>query len=295
MLKIEARPPVYFRLVQHRIAANQRGGYLLWRVLSALHDKFGLLDRCAPFDISERETILVPLYWPLIWRPGRVRQYETYQVNAFSRAVASLGDNVIMIDCGADVGVFSRLVLTRTSNITLLHAFEPNSKSCFVLRKNLQDLGFECHAHEEALSDYEGTASLLQPEYSATDHARYIKRGDGEIKVSTIDSLGLPKGRSIALKIDVEGEELSVLRGACRTLHDAAAFVVQIEANAEVTARIGIDAVEAIKFVRDLRSVSVRVLHDYEGESPISPSLDRPFFAQFPHYKSCDILLTTTS
>lgn len=295
MLKIESQPPAYARVALNRIAANKRGGYFLWRVLTALHERIGLLDRCAPFPISDRETILMPLYWPMIWRPGRVQNYERPQVNAFAQAVTSLGDNVVMIDCGADVGLFSRLVLARTRSVALLHAFEPNAKSFFILRRNLQELGFECHVHQGAVSDHEGTASLQQPQYYPVDHAKYIQHGDGDISVRTIDSLNLPRNRPVALKIDVEGEELNVLKGATRTLRDAADFVVQVEANVDVTARTGVDAVDAIKFVQDLRPVNVRVLHDYDGEISASPMLDRPFFEQFPKYKSCDVLLSTKS
>src|SRR6185312_1534432 len=108
------------------------------------------------------------------------------------------------VDCGADVGLFTRLVLERAPQISLVHALEPNRKSFFVLERNLSQLTPECHAHCAAVSNHEGMAVLTAPPENDggiySDHSKHIKLGEGDVPVTTIDRLNLPKQRPLAIK-----------------------------------------------------------------------------------------------
>lgn len=237
----------------------------------------------------------MPLYWPLLFHKDRLANYEVHQISAFSKALDKLGENITFVDCGADVGLFTRLVLQRSKSIALLHAFEPNPKSFSILDRNLSRVGPECHLHCAAVSDHEGAATLAIPAQEQggiyRDHASHIVAiDDGSVLVTTIDYLGLPHDRPLAIKIDVEGEELNVLKGAKATLGTVPNFVVQVEAHIDVANRTKIDPVEFVKFVGEIRDVSMMIVHDTGGVMGDHLSMERPFFEQYP-VKSCDIIM----
>jgi len=293
MLPVESRIPPLFRFVQHRIATDGRGGYRLARILEGLHSRFGVLDRCAPFPLPNGGNIVMPLYWPMLLHKDRLLNYEAHQIEAFSRALDDLGGNVTLVDCGADVGLFTCLVLRKSHSVKVVHAFEPNSRSFFVLEKNLSALNIEAHAHCAAVSNCEGMAHLREPEQcdeQYLDHSKFIELGGGSVPVTSVDRLGLPHHCPVAIKIDVEGEEFNVIEGARATLSAVPNFVIQVEAHADVAMRTNTDPCELVKAVSAIRDISVKVIHDKRGVIGDRLALDRPFFDQYP-VKSCDILM----
>lgn len=293
MLPVRRHPPWYFRLAQGLIAADRPGGWLTWRMVASAHRSIGILNQAAPFRLNETETVLMPLYWPQLVRKDRVPTYERHQIAAFAEAVARLGANVIMVDCGADVGLFARLVLQRSPNIGRIIAIEPNPRSHYLLSRNLSGVAVDVKAIRAAVSCQIGQATLRAADYNEDDHARYIDPTGGDTPVLTIDSLDLPQGQPVALKIDVEGEELNAVIGARRTLSQASDFAVQIEANADVVARTAVDPVDIVRAVQEIRPVDVSVIHDHKGLLGTAVDLSRPFFTQYANHKSCDILLRT--
>jgi FkbM family methyltransferase len=294
MLPVRPRPPWYFRLAQGLIAADRPGGWLTWRMVASAHRSTGILNQAAPFRLNETETVLMPLYWPQLVRKDRVPTYERYQTAAFADAVARLGADVIMVDCGADVGLFTRLVLRRSPNIGRVIAIEPNPKSHYLLDRNLSGVGVDAKAIRAAVSHEIGQATMRGADYNEDDHARYIDpTAGGDTPVITIDSLGLPQGRPVALKIDVEGEELNAIIGARGTLSGASDFLVQIEANADVVTRTDLDPVDIVRAVQEIRPIAVSVIHDHKGLLGTAVDLSKPFFVQYPNNKSCDILMNT--
>lgn len=294
MLPIRDQVPWYFSLAQKRIAEDRPGGYFMWRQIEAAHRHLGILNQCAPFPLTESESILMPLYWPLLYRKDRVRNYEQPQVAAFAAAIDRIGPGVSLVDCGADVGLFTRLTLAQTRNVARVVAIEPNPRSHFILSQNLAGRAMEARAIWSAVSDYDGTANLMQADYNDGDHARYIDRtSGGTTPVLRIDSLGLPKA-PLALKIDVEGEELNVINGARDTLRNAPAFAVQIEANVDVVARTSLDPVDIIAAVQKIRPTTITIIHDYGGVIGSSVETGRKFFDQYPGNQSCDILMVAS-
>ena len=129
-------------------------------------------------------------------------------------------DSGAMVDVGANSGIYSAMALQRRRWVA---AFEPVPEEATRLRRLIGARGI---VHQVGLSDYCGKAVLHVPyaddgvittrsSLEANVDADLSYR-DIEVNVATLDSFCLS---GIAfLKIDVEGHELSVLRGATETI-----------------------------------------------------------------------------
>lgn len=149
------------------------------------------------------------------------------------RLVPFLADPArLALDVGANKGVWTYALLKAGCRV---HAFEPNPKMFAVLKRWAKD---RAQLHPIALGDASGEAVLMIPKrasgYSnqgASLSANTL--GDeafGSVTVETrrIDDLGLTDIGFI--KIDVEGFELQVLKGAAETLaRDRPNLVVEME------------------------------------------------------------------
>jgi FkbM family methyltransferase len=118
----------------------------------------------------------------------------------------------VIVDVGANIGnhtVFFGSILGAT-----VHAFEPYQPNYDLLVLNIAVNGLENRvvAHPFAVADRDGLGSA-QPGLTANHGIVRVRFGDGNIPVRSLDSLPIPGPIGI-LKIDVEGSEAIVLRGA---------------------------------------------------------------------------------
>lgn len=175
-----------------------------------------------------------------------IRNYEDEVVSGekafikFLKANRKLDSGVIM-DVGANVGSYS--VMLRNNEITLpLFAFEPHP----VAFKKLSAAATECNftaipmgLGEEptmaAIYDYQGEggsehASMYK---GVIEHLHRGKAAEVSIVLTSIDEFVAEHGiaRIALLKIDTEGHELSVLKGARDTIAKGMAEIIQIEFN----------------------------------------------------------------
>jgi FkbM family methyltransferase len=154
---------------------------------------------------------------------------------------------------------------------------EPNPVAFEFLSRNAAGLPFPTRAIKAAAADFTGKGKLETSPTDLSDHARFLApAGDGDLEVIRIDDLDLPPGGTIVMKVDVEGGELAVLKGAEQTLRAAVHWCVAFEAHREVVSRTGIDPCECIRFLASIGGVDARV-----AECPdiiLDPA--RPYFDQ---------------
>lgn len=135
-------------------------------------------------------------------RPG----YEQFDYN---RVMDHVHNNRVAVDIGAHVGYWSqRLVL----DFDAVVAFEAHSEHAQCLAVNV--FNNRCTIHTVALSDHQGTVNF-SPAIANSGMSRVTDSGI-TIPCATLDSYGLTNVDLI--KIDVEGHELQVLRGAEQTI-----------------------------------------------------------------------------
>jgi FkbM family methyltransferase len=155
----------------------------------------------------------------------RYNEYPHWRGDEDGLARIPLGNDSIVLDVGANIGVMTRIFAARAGHV---HAFEPAPRAQPLLARNTADLA-NVTIHQTALSNTTGTAFF--EERAELDVSSLADAGI-EVPVETIDSLGLVPA---LIKIDVEGYEHLVLEGAHNTIRDHAP-VIMFEAFGE-TAR----------------------------------------------------------
>ena len=149
--------------------------------------------------------------------PGRVftaaiahahRRFES----ELGEVVAACDHNGVAVDVGAWFGPWTHWLSRRVDHV---HAFEPNPDVAAVLRSTVRS---NVTVHEVAVSDASGPAPLSLSGHGLGSEGRSSLQAlpDATRQVAvpraTLDSLDLDRVRFV--KVDVEGHELRVLRGA---------------------------------------------------------------------------------
>lgn len=125
-----------------------------------------------------------------------------------------------VIDVGANIGIYA-LPWAATNVDVTVHCFEPNPTVRGRLARNvaLNRLTARIRLHTEALSDHTGMATLYgSDDMSSLNKGVYTGAGKAvptEVPLARLDDMIGVEGSPVSLmKIDVQGHELEVLRGA---------------------------------------------------------------------------------
>jgi FkbM family methyltransferase len=157
-----------------------------------------------------------------------------------SATAARTSGPIVLFDVGANVGGYGAALLDRfTMANAFVHAFEPSAETYAALTKRLggrdhialHNFGFSDRAERRELYSSEGLSGL------SSVYPRLLAHRDIEMnKSETIELRRLDdfcEAESIEsihfLKIDVEGHELSVLKGAERMLREGRIHSIQWE------------------------------------------------------------------
>ncbi len=266
--------PLVLRMAFFMQRAGIRGGYRLQEMARAR----GWLDLLIRFRLPNGIGIDIPANSDS-YDLGNIAGYEAALLELLARRVSELDEPVLLLDCGADIGLFSAHMVSSCSRIERVIAFEPNPRSFERLVRNLELLPVRAAAMNMAVADFNGTGELRHPPHDGDDHAAYLAPlAGGDVEVARIDDLGLPAGYRILMKIDVEGGELAAVQGALGTLSSSRQFNVVFEAHRAQVVRTGIDPLKILSLLEEVRPCSRMVAEDPGRE--IDPG--RPFFEQFP-------------
>ena len=128
-----------------------------------------------------------------------------------------------IVDAGANIGCHT-VSYAKINPSALIWSFEPQKETFGFLEKNVRynELADRVHIFQKALSYKEGTAQLVNestqawPGHGVNRGGIGFGEGGEEVGTVTLDSLDLP-GLDF-MKIDVEGAEGLVLKGAVNTI-----------------------------------------------------------------------------
>jgi FkbM family methyltransferase len=163
--------------------------------------------------------------------------YEEETVSWFRRTIRP---GMTFLDIGAHVGQYTLIAASDVGPDGHVHSFEPNAKSFRRLGANIALNGFtQVQAHPIALSDQPGQATLYVPTHDNMGEASLQACAPGmqeaTVRCATLDEwartadLG-PRKRIDLMKIDVQGFEGKVIRGATEVLErDRPTIVCEFE------------------------------------------------------------------
>lgn len=158
----------------------------------------------------------------------------------------------VFLDVGANVGDTAALV--RSVSEVEIFAFEGDDACASVLRRNSRALG-SVNVVERFLGDRSGNVicSLGKEGWNTTlEVAR--EGATREVSVTTLDALGeslFPGQRVLGIKVDVEGWEFRVLRGAKSILRQWRPWLC-LEYNPEAQIACGEDGKGGLEFLADM-------------------------------------------
>jgi FkbM family methyltransferase len=151
------------------------------------------------------------------------------------------GEQIHVADVGANIGRWSESMLTAASKVgretdLRLHAFEPDSRAFARLAEALD--GRSATLSKTALSDRQGTSLFYVAAPAAGTNSLYPVPESNPVAqesvvTTTLDSYAEQAGvaRFALVKIDAEGHDLAVLRGARTLLAEHRIAVAQFEYN----------------------------------------------------------------
>ncbi|MGF6381302.1 FkbM family methyltransferase [Paraburkholderia atlantica] len=193
-----------------------------------LNDGWGLthLNTGQPFFVNTMDRNITP--WIIMgghWEPN---------VDRVLMAYAQPGMNVL--DIGANMGYYTVKLGTKITSSGSLLAFDPNPEVNAVCLENIKinNLAGHCRIFNYALGDEDATATLTRSNSNMAS-ANLLGEQDADysvdVEIKVLDNL-VPTSRKIDLiKLDAEGYETKILKGAARTLANSKDCATMIELN----------------------------------------------------------------
>lgn len=141
--------------------------------------------------------------------------YEVEHTEAFRKWIRP-GD--VVLDVGAHTGYYTLLASSLVGRTGSVWAFEPHPVNCGFLRRHIAiNHIINSHVEETAITDRSRSMSFESGRGSGT--GRLSDGGHLTVAATSIDEFcNARQIRPTAIKIDVEGAELDVLRGAATVL-----------------------------------------------------------------------------
>ena len=179
------------------------------------------------------------------------REHALRQVKQFRTA----------IDIGGNIGFWSRDLCERFHNVII---FEPDNSNAECLKLNLE--GKDNYTlHTVGLGDITGTRTFYKSKLTSgghtfvKEHARHHEFTQVSLQIHTLDSYNLTNVDFI--KIDTQGSELAVLKGAVETLRNNKCVV-----NVEVEQKNQTQVKQAKPIFEFMDSVGYHTLQRYKRD-----------------------------
>jgi len=167
---------------------------------------------------NELYKVAFPIYRPLY------SVFKSYADRTERRLLARhLSPGSVVVDAGANIGVYSQFLARCVGPGGVVHSFEPSPENFGRLHAALSQFS-NVRLNQLAVSDKMGDGMLYVSEELNVDHRAYPIEGETRrtlcIRSTTLDDYFKPGERVDFIKIDVQGYELHVLRGAKRVMQE---------------------------------------------------------------------------
>ncbi|AIA31694.1 FkbM family methyltransferase [Leptospirillum ferriphilum] len=165
-----------------------------------------------------------------------------------------LSEGSVFIDIGANIGWFTIQAARWVGKTGNVFSFEPRPSTFVHLTKSIEINGLgNVTAFNMALSDEKGTAKLISPEGHKSPGSSYLGSGDGiPVSLVKLDDIIPPLKRLDLIKMDVEGWEPNVIKGATQTIRKLKPIILSEISPWMLRERSGISDYEYISLIKSL-------------------------------------------
>jgi FkbM family methyltransferase len=135
----------------------------------------------------------------------------------------SLFPGAVVVDGGANIGVYSEFLSRCVGPSGVVHSFEPCPENFTRLRCATQKLP-NVRLCPAALGERSGQTMLYVSDDLNVDHRAYVTEGNArralQVRMMALDDYFKPGERVDLLKLDIQGYELHALQGAKRIVNE---------------------------------------------------------------------------
>ena len=159
-----------------------------------------------------------PIYRPLY------AAYKAYADRAERELLRKiLFQGAVVVDVGANIGIYSQFLSRCVGPTGLVHSFEPSPDNFRRLSAATRDL-LNVRLTQAVVGERSGECKLYISDKLNVDHRAYKADGDSRRAIPTemvaLDDYFKPGQRVDLIKMDIQGYELHALRGAQRVLQE---------------------------------------------------------------------------
>jgi FkbM family methyltransferase len=168
-----------------------------------------------------------PIYRPLY------AAYKTYADRAERVLLRKiLFQGAVVVDVGANIGIYSEFLSRCVGPTGLVHSFEPSPDNFKRLSAATREL-LNVRLTQAAVGERSGDCELYVSDKLNVDHRTYKANEDSRhaipIEMIALDDYFKPGQRVDLIKMDIQGYEFHALRGAQRVLHENPQINVLLE------------------------------------------------------------------
>jgi FkbM family methyltransferase len=223
MLRLSRRAQIFLEIWRHPGNRGRRGRALARAVLFEVSKRLG--GRSWTIALPAGGRLLVPAWSGSGTKFLRASGRADWDELLFCERYLRPGDRCV--DAGANIGAYTIVLGSLVGSTGAVHAFEPVPRLAEILRRNVGLNRLECvRVHAEALSDDAGQVSIVDRDTASA----VVASGGMSVPARRLDELAELRMVDVALmKLDVEGHEAPVLRGARDLLERRAIAVVLFE------------------------------------------------------------------
>lgn len=140
-----------------------------------------------------------------------------YELIKIQEMLTHIKDDTVVFDCGANIGNHTVFWGSRCKEV---HAFEAFPQSFELLEKNMAVNHIQGKAYKVLLGNNPGRYKVVTTKISR-GATHFVPDPDGPFESVRLDDIVDPAVKPGFIKIDVEGDELELLKGAKRILSES--------------------------------------------------------------------------
>jgi len=211
---------------------------------------------------------------------GRALYFNrNFENNIVTHIVNNIHENDVVIDIGANIGYYTIQFAKKTSSKGKVLAIEPNPTMYKELLYNIKLNNYNnILLDDSALNDQKGSADFYIPRIGKEGHASLFPNVSFEVSekikvnLDTLDDI-LDKyqiNKVDLIKIDVEGAELSIFKGAKKLLSSKFKPKIYFECSEITCEAFGHNVIDVLKFLDDLDYLIKQIDYGYYFARPKS-------------------------